>query len=136
MAKYGFGDLKIEFDNASDSLVDMSAYITTINGFSIEAVMQEITAAGNADEAWAAVGVNKVSPVTLGGFYDDQATTGPDAIFNAIGNTTSRTLKFTWGGTKTSSVENVIKRYDRKPTRGELIAFEVELQPTGAVTEN
>lgn len=136
MTKYGFGDLKVEFDNASDSLQDMSAYILTINGFSIEAILQEITAAGDNDEAWAAVGVNRVSPIVLGGHYDDTATTGPDVIFNAIGNTTTRTLKFTWGGSKDSSVETIIKRYDRGPTRGEFTSFEVELQPTGSVSEN
>ena len=135
MARAGFGDLKIEFDNAAASLVDMSTYITTVNGMEREALLQELTAAGDDDERWGIVGVNKVAPITLSGFFDDTASTGPDVIFNAIGNATTRTIKFTWGGTKTSSVETIIRKYMRKPTRGELTGFEVELQPTGIVTE-
>ena len=136
MARYGYGALKIEFDNASDALQDMSQYIMdTPPSFEREALIEEITAAGDSDEAHAAVGVSKVAPITMGGAYDDTVTTGPDVIFNAIGNTTTRTLKVTWGSTKTSSVECIITNYVRTPGRGELTKFTVTLQPTGAVTE-
>ena len=134
MARRGFPDLKIEFDNSSNALQDMSAFIMdTPPSFDREAILEEITAAGDADEAHAKVGLNKVNPITMGGAFDDTATTGPDAIFNAIGDT--RTLKVTWGGTKTSQVETIITNYVRTPARGELTKFTVTLQPTGAVTE-
>ncbi len=133
MAKFGFGDLKIEVDNSGGSPTDMSTFIKTVNGFSIEALLEEITSAGDADERWAKVGVSRASEIVFGGDFDDEAATGPDAIFNSLGDT--RTVKFTYGGTKTSEVEAIIKRYDRSPTKGELTNFEVALQPTGAVTE-
>ena len=136
MARYGYPDLKIEFDNAAASLTDMSAYIMdTPPSFDREAILEEITAAGDNDEAHAPVGLSKVAPITMGGAYDDTAATGPDVIFNAIGNTTTRTLTVTWGSTKTSSVECIIQNYRRIPSRGGLTKFEVVLQPTGAVTE-
>lgn len=134
MTRYGYPDVKIEFDNSSDALQDMSQYIMdTPPSFDREALIEEITAAGDADEAHAKVGLNKVAPITMGGAFDDQATTGPDAIFNAIGDT--RTLKVTWGGSKTSSVETIITNYVRNASRGELTKFTVTVQPTGAVTE-
>jgi len=135
MPRYGFPDLKVEFDNAAAALVDMSAYVWTINGMSKEAILQEVTAAGDDDAAWAKVGLNKVDPITITGPYDDTASTGPDVIFNAIGNAVTRTLKLTYGSTKTTSVECIIRKYERKPSRGELHTYSVELQPTGAVTE-
>ena len=134
MTRYGYPDLKIEFDNSSDALQDMSQYIMdTPPSFDREAIIEEITAVGDNDEAHAKVGLNKVNTIDMGGAFDDQATTGPDAIFNALGDT--RTLKITWGGSKTSSVECIIKNYVREAVRGALTLFEVTLQPTGAVTE-
>ncbi len=134
MTRYGYPDLKVEFDNSGGALQDMSAFIMdTPPSFDREAILEEITAAGDADEAHAKVGLNKVNTLDLGGAFDDQATTGPDDIFNAIGDT--RSLKITWGGTKTSEVECLIKNYVRKAVRGALTLFTVTLQPTGAVTE-
>ena len=112
----------------------MSQYIMdTPPSFDREEIIEEITAAGDNDEAHAKVGLTKVAPITMGGAYDDTVTTGPDVIFNAIGDT--RTLKLTWGGSKTSSVETIITNYVRTPGRGDLTKFTVTVQPTGAVTE-
>jgi hypothetical protein len=133
MARYGFGDLTVEFDNVGGTLVDMSQYVTQVNGFEKEMLIEEITAAGNDDQAWASVGIGKVSDITLSGPFNDTATTGPHAIFNSRGST--RTLKLTIGGTITQQVECIIQKYAIKPTRNALTQFEVTLKPTGAVTE-
>ncbi|KKL77809.1 hypothetical protein LCGC14_2031160 [marine sediment metagenome] len=134
MVRYGYPDLKVEFDDAAAALIDMSQYIMdTPPSFDREQIIEEITAAGDSDEAHAKVGLTKVAPITMGGAFDDTATTGPDVIFNSIGDT--RTLKITWGSTKTSEVECIITNYVRTPARGELTKFTVTLQPTGAVTE-
>jgi hypothetical protein len=134
-ARYGFPDLLVEFDNASAAPIDMSTYVDTIGGQSKEAVLEEITAAGDADERWAAVGLNRHGEITLGGKYDDTAATGPEVIFNAPGNTTTRTLKFTYGGTKTFEIECIIKSFAVGMSQGELDTYEVVLRPTGAATE-
>ena len=112
----------------------MAQYVMdTPPSFDREAILEEITAAGDNDEAHAKVGLNKVNTLDLGGAFDDQASTGPDVIFNSIGDT--RTLKITWGSSKTSQVECIIKNYVRNAVRGELTKYTVTLQPTGAVTE-
>ena len=111
----------------------MSAFITADTVAEIEAILQEVTAAGDADEAHAKVGLSRMAEISFGGPYDDTVSTGPDAVFKGIGDT--RTVKYTWGGTKTTQVEAIIKRYRRVASKGTLTAFEAVLQPTGAVTE-
>lgn len=135
MAKYTADDIVIEFDNAGGSLVDMSNYVMECNGINLEAILEESHALGDAWVEQLFAGLKRVGDITLSGMYDDTATTGPDVIFNSIGNTTSRTLKITWGSTKTTSVETIIKSYNRIPARGTITKFEVVLVATGAVTE-
>ena len=135
MARAGWDVLKTEFDNAAGTLTDMSAYVTDVDGFEREAVTEDVTAAGDDDEVHAAVGLKRVGQITLRGPYDDTASSGPDVVFNAVGNTTLRTLTITWKSGKTSSVECVIVKYRRLPSKGSFTMVEVVLQPTGAVTE-
>ena len=133
MTKYGSDQLTIEFDNAGGMLVDMTAHVTEINGLSVQAVLEESTPFGASWEESLYSGVKLADDVELTGFYDDTATTGPDAMFNALGAT--RTLKLTWGGAKTSQVEAIIAQYDRNPAVKESTKYTVTLKPTGAVTE-
>lgn len=132
-ARYGYPDLKIEVDNSSGTPVDLSTYILSVGGQSKEKVLEEITAAGDADERWASVGLNRHGEITFGGPYDDIVTTGPVAILNSVGDT--RTVKFTYGGTKTFEVEAIIKSFSVGMSQGELDTFEVVMRPTGASTE-
>lgn len=133
MAKYGSGSIVIEVDNASNSLVDLSQYITSINDIDVGVNMEESTTFGDTWEERLSTAVKNMQPINLGGFYDDTATTGPHVILSAIGDT--RTFKITWGGGKTTSVETVIERYKRTPALKGLTKFSCTLQPTGAVTE-
>ena len=131
--KHGPDEIRIDVDNSSGSLVNLSAYIDTFNGITKEALTEEDTVCGDADETHGAVGVAQVQPVTLEGWYDDTASIGPHVILNAIGNT--RSLKITWGNSKTTIVEAIIQTYARLPARGGSTRFTATLQPTGAVTE-
>ena len=69
----GFPDLKIEFDTAVPVLTNISAYVTEMNGYTIEQVLEELTSAGDATDRWAAVGFQQKSEITLAGPYDDTA---------------------------------------------------------------
>ena len=138
MSKYGSSSLKIEVDNSSGSLVDMSQHVLEINGVRVEAILEESHSFGDAWFESLATGLRRMQDVELGGFYDDAATTGPDVIFNAVfsapGDTT-RTLKVTWGSTKTTEVETLIMFYERRAAVGTLHRYTVGLKPTGAVVE-
>ena len=140
MSKYGSNSIIVAVDNSSGTPVTMTNYITTINAVSVEAVLNETTAFGDAWAEQLSTGMRRAEPIVLGGLYDDTSTTGPDAIFNDVASGPSdtgstRTITITWGGSKTTSCEAIITNYTRTATRGELTAYEVTLTPTGTVTE-
>lgn len=140
MAKYGGADVVVKFDNATGTLQDMSQYVLEMGDINIEAVLEDSHTFG---DSWAEVlfaKLRKGSDISLRGFYDDTATTGPDVIFNDVGNgaTTgggSRTLEVTYGSTKKSTVETFIRSYKRTGKAGGLTRYEVVLALTGAVAE-
>jgi len=138
MAKYSSASAKIEFDLVGGTLQDMSAYVTDINGVDIESLTEESTPFTQAWQAHLPVGIFKVADIVIGGFYDDLATTGPDVVFNALSSgpgATSRTLKVTYGASKSTSIETWIVKMSRKLVRNGLTRFEVTLRPTGTASE-
>lgn len=134
MAKYGSDDIVLEFDSTEGgSLSAITQYITGINGINIEALLEEGTTFGDSWVEQLFTGIKQMGDITLDGQYDDTASTGPNVVFIGIGQT--RTFKITYGSTKTTSVETIIKSYNRTPVRKELTKFQVVLSPTGAPTE-
>ena len=138
MAVHGFPDLKIEVDTTSGgSLGDISAYVTEINGWTKEAILQEITAAGDADDKWSKVGITRKSEVVLTGPYDTTTDKLVDITKVASDLGETRTLKLTFdGGTAADvqTVECIIMKVERNPQRDQLHSYSVTLKPTGAVT--
>lgn len=133
MAKYGPNDISIAVDNTGGTPVTMDAYIDEWAGADVEAILEE---SHTFNDAWVEnlySGIRRMSPITMSGFYDDTATTGPDAIFNALGET--RTVTITWGGSKTTATEAIISAYARAPGRNASTRFTVTMTPTGTVTE-
>jgi hypothetical protein len=134
MATYGFDDLKMEIDNAvGGSLADVSAYVTEVSAFGVEAVLEDSHTAGDSWVEKLFVGLKQASEFSITGFYDDTATTGPDALLVNVGEVLS--FKFTWGGSKTSAFECLLAKYERAPGRGELTKYSATLVPSGAVIE-
>jgi hypothetical protein len=134
VARYASKDLTVKVDNSSGTLVNLSAYVDSISGLDLEAILEEDS--HTFGDTWAealSTGMKRVGEVTLEGFYDDTSSTGPEAILNAIGD--QRTLEITWGGTKVTTVETLIKSYSRKPSRGQLTRFTAVLKPTGSLTD-
>lgn len=138
MAKYGANSIVIEYDNSAGTTTDITQYVQECNGFDIEAVLEESHTFGDAWVEQQFVSLRKVGDITLKGMFDDAAAA--NTVFNDPGNTltansTTRTLRITWGGTKTSAVETWVKNYRRMPARGTITKFELVLAPSGAVTE-
>lgn len=133
MAKYGPNDISIDVDNTGGTPVTMDAYIDDWAGADVEAILEE---SHTFNDAWVEMlysGIQRMSPITMSGFYDDTATSGPDVIFNALGET--RTVTITWGASKTTSTEAIISSYVRTPGRNASTRFTTTLTPTGTVTE-
>lgn len=138
MAKYGSNSVVIKLDSTDGgSLVDISQYVLGINGVSIEKLVEESHTFGDAWFEALQTGLSKMDDVELDLFYDDTASTGPDAILNigTITHAATRTLEITYGSTKKSTVETWITKYQRLPKRGELTKAKATLKPTGSVTE-
>lgn len=133
MAKYGSPSVTITYNSQ-----DITQYITDINDIDVESLMEETTTFGDDWAEHTPVGMFKMGDLKLKGFYDDTATTGPDALFNDLTQdptSSAKTLVITYGGSKSTSVGTFIQKYSRKLDRGKLHKFEVTLQPTGDVTE-
>ena len=134
MARVGFDVLAISLDNPT-SPADISAYVTEIDGLEREMVLQDVTAAGDDDEAHAPVGLKRAGQVTLRGPYNDDAASLNGVALNLVGVAASATLLITWKSGKTSSMECWLSKISRKPVKGAFHGVEVVLQTTGAVTE-
>jgi hypothetical protein len=138
MAVFGFPKLKIELDTASGgSLGDMSAYVTEISGWSKEAVLEEITSAADSNDRWATVGITRKSEITLTGPYDDTSAKLVHSTKDASDLGETRTLQLTFDvGTAADveTVEAIIMKVERNPSRDALHTYTVTLRPTGAVS--
>jgi hypothetical protein len=132
MTKYDSSNVKVEFDNSGGNLINMTSYVdgNFELGNTVETV--ESTCFGDTWRAHLA-GLKDSGTITISGWYDDTATVGPDAIFNSLGST--RTLKVTWGGSKTSQQEVTITGYKRTASVGTLTRYEVTLLGAGALAE-
>ena len=136
MALFGFPDLKIELDiSTGGALGDMSAYITEISGWSKEAILQEITAAGDSDDRWAWTNLIKKGEIVLTGPYDNTADKLVVSTREAADLGAARTLQLTFDGATAADVETVetiIMKVERNSARDEFHKYSVTLRPTGA----
>jgi hypothetical protein len=138
MAKYGPSSITVEYDNSGGTLVDISQHVLTLNDVDVEELVEEVHSFGDSWEENLPIGVGRMAEIVLGGLYDD-ASDGPDDLFaDRIPEgpaATSRTLKITWGGSKTTSVETFLRLFKRQAARDGITKFETTLVCTGTVTE-
>ena len=138
MALFGFPDLKIELDDDSGgTLKDISAYVTEISGYSKEAIVEEITAAGDSDDRWGWTNLVKKGEVVLTGPYDNTVDKLVDItkVASDLGQTRTLQLSFDAAvGADVETVEAIIMKVERNPSRDSLHAYSVTLRPTGAVS--
>lgn len=125
-------DFKISSNTASAAFHSLANYITDFSGINLEALTQESHALGDAWEEFSPTGLKRVQPITIGGFYDDVAASGPAALLgNATDLGSERVVKVNMGTTNAyHKTKVIIKRFSRKPTRGELTKYEVEFLPS------
>lgn len=136
MAKTDFSvtNFKITTVSATTAFHDLAPYITEFSGMEIMAEIMETHTMGDSWKEFSPTGLKSVSPITISGFYDDVAASGPVAILgNATDVGAERCIKVNFGTTNAyPKTDVIIKRFSRKPVRGELTKFECEMQPTGA----
>ena len=128
MAKYSSKDLDLSVGGQS-----MKAHIQDEITLAVEVMTEEATAFGDAWEKHISTGIKRADEITVGGFYDDTATAGPDAKFNVLG--TELTIVITWGGTKTSTFTAIAQKYERMGQVGQMTRYVATLLPTGEIQE-
>jgi hypothetical protein len=133
MAQYGFDDLVLKIDDANGDLTALTAYVTELSGFELEAVLEDGHTVGDSWTERVFTGLKKANDFDLKGFYDDTAA-GPNALLPQVGE--ERSFQFTWGPGKTTDVQVLIKKWERSPKKGELTKFSASLQPSGQVQED
>ena len=137
MAKTTPDQVKLQITSVSSTgtFNDISQYITDLSGLNIEAVLQESHTFGDAWKEQAYTGFRTVADITVHGFYDDVAATGPNALLGMANLGGERVIKFSAGTTNSyAKMDVMLRSYDVMPKRGALTEFQSVLAPTGAIT--
>ena len=141
--KHGSAEWTITIDDAQGGTPRaITPYVTTIGGIKITAITQVTTAFGDTWVKNSPVGVKRVEPIQIGGFFDDTATVGPHVVFIAPDITlydgtasTSRTLTIVVANTpKTFTVEVLLTAYNVLGKNLNLTEYQADLLPTGTGT--
>lgn len=141
MANFGQADLIVGFSRSSATVassatgfITLQNYIITIGPSKLSALTVQSDAFGDSYVEHLYAGVRRKEPFTIGGIYDDVASTGPHAIF---GQTTDigaeRWGEIGYGASDVVSFRSIVQSYSVVPARGTLHMWEAELLPTGAV---
>ena len=136
MAEFGYPKLLIELerDSLGGAVTDISADVTAINGYKIDAICEDITGAGLADDAWAYVGFTKKAPIELTGPYEDTALGLVAITRDQEGDVRSLEMTFDVGvNADKRTVDVIILSTERSPARGRFHEYKVTLLPTGTV---
>ena len=113
----------------------MQSYIDSDIEVEKTAETEEVTPVGASVTKEAFTGLTTLKDIGVGGVYDDTASTGPDAVFGAVG--TSAAIEILYGGTKKTTVAGMgLKTYKRTISKGKLTRYASTLCNTGAtITE-
>jgi hypothetical protein len=131
MSVFGSKDLIIEVTDASAVYHDISVHVRTVSGIDVENMTQEVHGFGDTwvKNLW--TGMSKVNDITLEGFYND--TTDTPAMLYARG--ALRSIRFTWGGGKTTTTDVIMSKFSRDPKLGELTHYKMTLKPASDLAE-
>ncbi|ASU81504.1 hypothetical protein CDO52_00730 [Nocardiopsis gilva YIM 90087] len=125
-------------DSGGGSLTDVSQYIDNVSGLPGEKALAEVTAFGDS-------GTRNIpglfnATVEVSGHWDPTASTGPDAIFNALFEEETSTASFEYGpgGSTTGAVkysgECWVSNYTITSAVAEKVSFSASIQVDGVVT--
>lgn len=138
MARVGSDVLQVQVTTISStaSFRDITQQITEIDGYMLEAILEEVHTFGDSWTEQGFVGVRRIGDMTIRGFYDDDTSTGTNGIFgNATAVGDERVMKLDVGTTNAyPKFDFIVKSYTRQPSIGELTKFELVIAPTGAPT--
>jgi len=126
---------KITSTSTTGSFHDLSQYVTEFSGLNIEAVLVDGHTFGDAWRESLYTGFRQGADITVRGFYDDVAASGPNALLGLTNLGGERVVKLNVGTTNAyPKFDVILKQYNTLPRRGELTMYESVMSITGAIT--
>lgn len=136
--KYGSQSITVSYDDGpGGSLTAITNHVLTMSGVKITSAMQLSHAFGDSAEESTPSGMIKVDPITVTGFWDTTASTGPHVVFLTPDDgpqDSTRSLRIVFGDSKQFDVETRLVSYEVLGKNGALTEFSAVIQPTGAPT--
>lgn len=136
--KYGSASITVTYDDGPGGTGRaVTNHILTMGGAKITSMTEASHAFGDSWEEHTPSGVKRMEPITLEGFWDTTATTGPHVVFGDPDDgpqDATRTLVLGFGDSKTLTVETYLTSYEVLGQVGQLTRFRAEIQPTGTAT--
>lgn len=133
--KYGSASFSVAVDDAPGGAPQtITGHILNAGSQKLTSIMEIATAFGVDFEASLPVGVKKVDPLVLEGFWDTTPTSGPHVVLGDPDDSpqdATRTVTFGYGDSKTFSGEAYLQDYEVIPNVGALTRFRATLIPTG-----
>lgn len=136
--KHGSSEVTFSIDaTPGGSPATMTDYLLTIGGATIESIHQPSHAFGDSWAEMLATGFAQVPPITVTGYFDDTASTGPHTVFQVKSadrspQASTRTVAIGFGNSTSFGGEAIMKSYTVTGKNGNLTEFEAVIQPTGA----
>jgi hypothetical protein len=131
--------MKYEYGDATDTLVDITNEVLTINDIDQANMLQQTDPFGTSMPEYNPTGRGSFKPIQLGGIFKTGSGTVDAQFGNRIPEAVdaiARTFKITWSTGRSLSVKTQLSNFKRSPNKDNgLTRFTVELQPTGVVTE-
>lgn len=137
MAKFGSPTVVVQYDDApGGTLRNVTAHVTSIGGVKIEQITEMTMPFGASNETHTPVGVQRVPDVAIEGFFDNEATTGPHAVFGSPDDGPSdatRTFSFSPNsGTQVFTCETRLVDYEVVAQNGNLTRYRATVRQAGA----
>lgn len=127
---------RISYDNASASLTDLTAYITSISGNDLTRANLDTTSLNDAAYTFI-LGLKGGNTITLSGNWHSTLHTHMTAV-EALTSGATQTLRYSPAGTGSGSpfltVETILTNYTFGSSVNGLVTWTATLQTTGATT--
>lgn len=122
-------------DSPGGSARTITSYMLEMSGAKLTSIMQESTAFGDTFKKMLPTGVVEAAKISISGFWDTTATSGPHAVFSAPDDgpqDSTRTLTIVFGDSKTWTCEGYLESYEVIGKPSSLTRFEAVYIPNTA----
>jgi hypothetical protein len=130
--KHGSSEITIAYDDApGGTLRTITSFVLQLGAVKITSDMQPNTPFGATVEGMLPTGVSKIDQITIHGYWDDTAVSGPHVVFltpDTSPQAATRTLQIVFGNARTWSSEGFLVSYAVLGKAGNLTEFEAVLQ--------